>query len=76
MSTIIGFLIGYAFGTRAGQEGWAETKAAWKVISTSEEVRDLAAGGLQTARQRLGQRGGALAAMLAGGEGTGLRPVA
>ena len=35
-------------GTRAGEQGWDEFKDAWKVISTSDEVRDLVAAGFSS----------------------------
>jgi hypothetical protein len=70
MGVIIGMMVGYALGTRAGEEGWEEFKDAWKVISTSEEVRDLIQGGLSLARSAVGQ------AFSAGGDGRRLRPVA
>jgi hypothetical protein len=53
MGVIIGVVVGYAFGTRAGEEGWEEFKEAWKVISSSEEVRDMVMGGLSIARDLL-----------------------
>jgi hypothetical protein len=56
MGTIIGVVIGYALGTRAGPEGWDEFKQAWKVISTSDEVRDLLSGSLSLGRD-LARRG-------------------
>jgi hypothetical protein len=53
MGTIIGVVIGYALGTRAGEQGWEEFKEAWKVISTSDEVKDLLAGGFSLGRDLL-----------------------
>jgi len=50
MGAIIGVVIGYALGTHAGEQGWEEFKEAWKVISTSDEVKDLLAGGLSLGR--------------------------
>ena len=55
MGTVIGVLIGYAFGTRAGDEGWTEFRESWKVIASSEEVRDLMGTGLTMAREILGK---------------------
>ena len=49
MGVIVGVVIGYAFGTRAKEQGWTELQEALKVISTSEEVRDLVAGGFSMA---------------------------
>ena len=67
MGTVIGVVVGYALGTRAGEQGWEEFRESWKVITSSEEVRDLISGGLSMARQLIG-RGGEY---LAGAAGTG-----
>jgi hypothetical protein len=50
MGTMLGMLIGYVIGTRAGEKGYEELREAWKTISSSEEVRDMVAGGLSIAR--------------------------
>jgi hypothetical protein len=77
MGTIIGVVIGYAFGTRAGEQGWEEFKDAWKVISTSEEVRDLISAGFTVSRDLLGRGSELLAGFLGAAEtGAKLRPVA
>jgi hypothetical protein len=77
MGTIIGVVVGYALGTRAGDEGWEEFKDAWKVISTSEEVRDLLAAGFSIGREFL-SRGTEVFIEVLGqnGHDTRLRPVA
>ena len=67
MGTIVGLLVGYAFGTRAGEQGWAELKEAWKVISTSQEVRDLVGGGVSIAIQMAKRKGELLSKLLGGG---------
>jgi hypothetical protein len=69
MGVIIGVVVGYALGTRAGEEGWQEFKEAWKVISTSQEVRDL----LGLARDLVMRGNNVLAPR---DERTDLRPVA
>jgi hypothetical protein len=70
VGTIIGVVVGYAFGTRAGDEGWTEIREAWKVIASSEEVRDLLGTGVSMARDVLGKGsknlGGAFAASVGG----------
>jgi len=43
MGVVIGVLVGYAFGSKAGSEAWPELEEAWKTIVASEEVRDLLA---------------------------------
>ena len=53
MGVVIGVIVGYALGSRAGPKAWPELEEAWKTIFTSEEVRDLVAGGLSMARDLL-----------------------
>jgi hypothetical protein len=73
MGVIIGVMVGYAFGARAGERGWSELSEAWKVIRTSEEVRDLVVGGLSVACEVLKGSSKFVAAPAAR---TSLRPVA
>jgi hypothetical protein len=51
MGTIIGVVVGYAFGSRAGERSWEEIRRAWSDIARSPEARDLAIGGLGVLRQ-------------------------
>jgi hypothetical protein len=60
MGTIIGVVVGYVLGTRAGEQGWEEFREAWKVISTSDEVKDLLAGGFALGRDLLRRGTGVL----------------
>jgi hypothetical protein len=77
MGTIIGVVIGYALGTRAGEDGWEEFRDAWKVISSSEEVRDMLSAGFAITREFLGRGSEMLADALGGSrDGAQLRPVA
>jgi|HubBroStandDraft_4_1064222.scaffolds.fasta_scaffold1647814_2 hypothetical protein len=77
MGTVIGVVIGYALGTRAGEDGWTEFYEAWKVIRSSEEVRDLVIGGLSVAKELIGRGAEQLAGALGDpGSKTALRPVA
>jgi hypothetical protein len=75
MGVVIGVLIGYALGSKAGPEAWSELEEAWKTIVESEEVRDLVSGGLAIARDILEKRVDVLAGMLGGSdeEAPGLR---
>jgi len=73
MGVIIGVVVGYALGTRAGEQGWQEFKEAWKVISSSQEVRDLLIGGLSLTRDLVIRGNNILASQ---DERTDLRPVA
>lgn len=77
MGTILGVIIGYVMGTRAGEKGWSDFHESWKVISSSEEVRDLVAGGFSVARDLLGRGSEMLAGALAPTrDDARLRPVA
>ncbi len=77
MGTVIGVIVGYALGTRAGEQGWEEFRESWKVISSSEEVRDLVSAGLSMARELVGRGGEYLAGAAGNGtSGSSLRPVA
>jgi len=61
VGALIGFLIGYLYGTKAGEAGLEELVHSWKVTSSSDEVRDLVAGGLSMARDLVSQGRGMLA---------------
>jgi hypothetical protein len=69
MGVVIGVMVGYVLGARAGDQGWAEIEDAWKVISSSEEVRDLLAGGVSMVRDLLGRGSELLAGALNTSEG-------
>ncbi len=45
MGVMIGFMVGYVLGTRAGDDGYEELKATLRSITSSEEVKDLLSGG-------------------------------
>ena len=47
MGVMIGFVVGYVLGTRAGDKGAAELKEAWRSIRTSDEARNLVAQGVE-----------------------------
>jgi hypothetical protein len=64
MGVVIGVMVGYALGSRAGSEGWSEVEEAWKTIASSEEVRDLVAGGVSIARDLLERRAEVIAGLL------------
>jgi hypothetical protein len=77
VGAIVGVVIGYVLGTRAGEQGWVELKEALKVISASEEVRDLVTGGFSITRELLGRGSGFLAGALGASEaGSKLRRAA
>jgi hypothetical protein len=61
---MIGMVIGYVLGTRAGDQGYQELKEAWKTISSSQEVKDILSGGMAMAGDLLRQGRGILAERL------------
>jgi hypothetical protein len=69
MGVVIGVLVGYALGSRAGADAWPELEEAWNTIVSSEEVRDLVAGGISIAKDVLGRRAEILAGILGGSDG-------
>jgi hypothetical protein len=74
---IIGVMVGYALGCRAGPDGWSEIEEAWHTISTSKEVRDFADGALALARELLEKRIEVIGGILGAPDDTSrLRPVA
>jgi hypothetical protein len=74
MGVLIGVVVGYALGTRAGEQGWTEFHESWKVISSSDEVRDLISGGFSVAKDLLGRGSNFLAGALnQSGDDTRLR---
>jgi hypothetical protein len=74
MGAMVGFVLGYVLGTRAGDKGWEELQQSWKTISSSEEVRDILSGGLATARDLVRQGAAVMADRLS--QGGGLRSAA
>jgi hypothetical protein len=64
MGVVIGVLVGYAIGGKAGSDAWSELEDAWKTIVASEEVRDLLSGGVSVARDLLERRGELIASVL------------
>ena len=61
MGTMLGVVIGHVLGTRAGEKGYDELRDAWNTIRSSDEVKDMVAGGFSIARGLL-QRGGEMLA--------------
>ena len=69
MGAIIGFVFGYVLGTKAGATGNDELKAAWKTISSSDEVKDMLTSAFAIGRDISGQGKALLGARLIGGGG-------
>jgi hypothetical protein len=76
VGVIIGVLVGYALGSRAGDDAWTELEDAWRTIVSSEEVQDLLTGGLAMARDVLGHRAEILADVLGVSDDARLRRAA
>jgi hypothetical protein len=55
METMIGFVIGYYFGTRHGRAGLAQARDALEAIVQSDETRQLAATAFAAAQPMLKQ---------------------
>ena len=60
MGVMVGFVLGYVFGTRAGQEGYQEMIGALKTITSSGELKELVGGGMSLLGDVLKQSTGAL----------------
>jgi hypothetical protein len=79
MGVIIGVVVGYVMGTRSGDRGMAELRDAWDTIRSSDEARQIVAGGLSVAAGLISRGGGMLAERLQGATSgssnvTALRP--
>jgi hypothetical protein len=64
MGVIIGVIVGYVMGTKSGETGLAELKEAWKTIRSSDEAKEIMAGGLSMAAGLISRGGGLLAERL------------
>lgn len=69
MGAIIGFVFGYVLGTKAGATGNDELMAAWKTISSSDEVKDILTAGVGMVSDVMGQGKALLGARLSAGGG-------
>ncbi len=61
MGTMMGFLLGYYLGVKAGPKGHEGLQEAWQTITSSEELKDLLTGGFAVARD-MARKGGAIVA--------------
>jgi hypothetical protein len=68
MGVIVGVLVGYALGSRAGPDAWNELEEAWHTIVTSDEVRDLVSGALAIAHDVIEKRAEIVAGILGRGD--------
>jgi hypothetical protein len=60
VGVMIGFALGYVFGTRAGAEAFDEMRDALKTIVSSGELKELAGGAISVLGDVLRQGSGAL----------------
>jgi hypothetical protein len=79
MGVIIGVIVGYVMGSKSGDRGLEELKDAWRTIRSSEEAKEIMAGGLSMAASLIGRGGGMLAERFQASAGgspsvTALRP--
>jgi hypothetical protein len=68
MGTVLGFLVGYYLGVKAGPKGYDELQEAWATISSSDEAKALVTGGLAVGRDLVRRSAGVLASRLADSE--------
>jgi hypothetical protein len=64
MAAIVGLIIGYLLGTRAGDKGHEELQESWKTITTSQGFRDMLGGLFALMGEFLNRGRGALAQKL------------
>ncbi len=64
MGVLIGVIVGYVMGAKSGEQGIEELKDAWATIRSSDEAKELMAGGLSIAKGLLTRGGGMLAERL------------
>jgi hypothetical protein len=57
MGMLVGFVVGYLVGSRAGREGLEELTKAWATIRESDEFKALTAATAAFARRALDQGG-------------------
>jgi hypothetical protein len=60
VGVMIGFALGYVFGTRAGADGYQEMVTSLKTIVSSGELKELAGGAISLLGDVLKQGTGAL----------------
>ncbi len=64
MGAILGLVIGYVLGTRAGDKGNVELQQSWRTITTSQGFRDMLGGFFALMVEFLHRGRGALAQRL------------
>lgn len=60
MGVMVGFVLGYVFGTRAGREGYEEMVRAVRTIASSGDLKELIGGGVSVLGDVLKQGSAAL----------------
>jgi membrane protein DedA with SNARE-associated domain len=64
MAAVIGLIIGYVLGTRAGDKGQEELRDSWRTITSSQSFRDMLGGLFALIGEFIHQGRGALAQRL------------
>jgi len=64
MGVVIGVMVGWVMGSRAGAGSWTEIEEAWRSIASSQEVKDLVSGGMSMARDMVTRRADILVGVL------------
>jgi len=73
MGAMVGLVIGYVLGARAGERGLEELKESWDTITSSQEVRDMISGGVAIGLGLARRAAGIVAERLQEPETRGLR---
>ena len=74
MGALMGFIVGYLAGVKAGPEGLEELKEAWLTIQKSEEFQGLVAAALGVAQSAVSQGGSALVEQISAISATAANP--
>jgi len=74
MGTLLGFVVGYVMGARAGPEGLAALKESARGLAATPEVKGIISGGLSMLGNALRAQGKELT--VGSGTAGALRPVA
>jgi len=64
VAAIVGLIIGYLLGTRAGDKGREELEESWRTITTSQGFRDMLGGLFALTGECVSRGRGALARQL------------
>jgi len=74
MGALMGFIVGYLAGVKAGPEGLEVLKQAWLTIQKSEEFQGVVAAALGVAQSAVSQGGSALVEQISAISATAANP--